>query len=424
LYPRYLYKLGIANKELEKQMKRTILALLGLILCTLLMADSSFDEMMNAYEQFQDHIISFSNRMDYNYFITVYLPPGYSPVVFANENQYYEQIYYEWDTTWQQLIQYEFTYSNNLLTEYSMLMGGLAYHYDISYDADNRLYQSILSMDVGSGLQNYMRETFEYNANGVLNSYIAEYWQQDEWVNGVQWLMTLNGDQIQTILSQEWDQGWVNDERVNLTWDGDNVTENLREEWVDDNWVNDRLRDYSYENGNIVEIFEQIWNGSGWENSQLIELTWENSVTTYQLYKVWDGSNWVDDIQYTTTFENGKPIEDLALEWTGTEWVNDHKIEYLYNTGSLPIEIPKTVIQLSNYPNPFNPETTISFSIKENETGTLTIFNVLGERILREEFDAGFHKYTWNADGLASGVYFYKLTSSTTNMTRKMIMMK
>ncbi|MDO9578363.1 MAG: T9SS type A sorting domain-containing protein [Candidatus Cloacimonadales bacterium] len=87
-------------------------------------------------------------------------------------------------------------------------------------------------------------------------------------------------------------------------------------------------------------------------------------------------------------------------------------------------QLPTMTILQANYPNPFNPETTIEFNIKENEKGILTIYNLKGQRILKETFEAGNHKFVWNAEGLASGIYFYKLSSLTTNITRKMILMK
>jgi Secretion system C-terminal sorting domain/The GLUG motif len=87
-------------------------------------------------------------------------------------------------------------------------------------------------------------------------------------------------------------------------------------------------------------------------------------------------------------------------------------------------QLPIMTILSANYPNPFNPETTISFDIKENEKGILTIFNIKGQSILKETFEAGNHQYHWNADGLSSGMYFYKLSSPTTNITKKMILMK
>jgi hypothetical protein len=78
----------------------------------------------------------------------------------------------------------------------------------------------------------------------------------------------------------------------------------------------------------------------------------------------------------------------------------------------------------SNYPNPFNPETNISFSVKENEVVILTIYNLKGQRIIMERFNSGDYKYCWNAENLASGIYFYKLSSPTINITKKMLLMK
>lgn len=98
--------------------------------------------------------------------------------------------------------------------------------------------------------------------------------------------------------------------------------------------------------------------------------------------------------------------------------------------GPVSIEIPATgqlptMTKLnSNYPNPFNPETVIAFEIKENETGTLSIYNIKGQRVFSEKFDAGYHNYLWKANDFASGVYFYKLSSPTTNITKKMLLMK
>ncbi|MCF8356603.1 MAG: T9SS type A sorting domain-containing protein [Melioribacteraceae bacterium] len=87
-------------------------------------------------------------------------------------------------------------------------------------------------------------------------------------------------------------------------------------------------------------------------------------------------------------------------------------------------QLPTMTILSSNYPNPFNPETTIAFSVKENEEGILTIFNLKGQRVLKETFEAGNHQYHWNAEGFSSGMYLYKLSSPTINITKKMILMK
>lgn len=76
-----------------------------------------------------------------------------------------------------------------------------------------------------------------------------------------------------------------------------------------------------------------------------------------------------------------------------------------------------------NYPNPFNPETVISFNISE-EKGSLTIFNPLGQIILQQNFAKGEQNYTWKADHYSSGTYFYQVKSGERVVNRKMVLLK
>ncbi len=80
-----------------------------------------------------------------------------------------------------------------------------------------------------------------------------------------------------------------------------------------------------------------------------------------------------------------------------------------------------------NFPNPFNPETKISFSIKDAGNVNLTIYNVLGEEvrtILNEFKEAGSYTLNFNAAGLNSGVYFYRLQANNYSEIKKMIVLK
>lgn len=80
-----------------------------------------------------------------------------------------------------------------------------------------------------------------------------------------------------------------------------------------------------------------------------------------------------------------------------------------------------------NYPNPFNPTTTISFSFSRKPYGSLKVFDVLGREvatILSADLPAGNHSRQWNAEGLPSGVYFYRLQAGTFTETKKLILLK
>ena len=87
-------------------------------------------------------------------------------------------------------------------------------------------------------------------------------------------------------------------------------------------------------------------------------------------------------------------------------------------------ELQISNFKLSNFPNPFNPETTISFDIKEHETGILTIFNIKGQLIESHRFESGKHNYLWDASEQSSGIYFYKLKAGDFEKSKKMLLIK
>ena len=80
-----------------------------------------------------------------------------------------------------------------------------------------------------------------------------------------------------------------------------------------------------------------------------------------------------------------------------------------------------------NYPNPFNPTTDIVFSLQYAEDVTLKVFNVLGNEVavlVNERRMAGEYHEAFNAAGLPSGVYFYKLSAGNFTETKKMLLLK
>ena len=80
-----------------------------------------------------------------------------------------------------------------------------------------------------------------------------------------------------------------------------------------------------------------------------------------------------------------------------------------------------------NYPNPFNPVTTIKFSLPETQQVTLKVYNLMGREVVTlvdQELQAGYHTTKWHAGNMASGIYFYRLMSEKKAITQKMILMK
>jgi len=94
---------------------------------------------------------------------------------------------------------------------------------------------------------------------------------------------------------------------------------------------------------------------------------------------------------------------------------------------SEPAPIPAVTSLKSNYPNPFNPITTIAYDVAEAGYVLIQVYNVKGQLVttlLNEQKDPGAYTLQWNADGQASGVYFYKMKFGRYTSTKKMILMK
>ncbi|MCD6181901.1 MAG: carboxypeptidase regulatory-like domain-containing protein [Candidatus Cloacimonetes bacterium] len=101
------------------------------------------------------------------------------------------------------------------------------------------------------------------------------------------------------------------------------------------------------------------------------------------------------------------------------------------NTGN-PVVIPATSCLTGNYPNPFNPETTICYNLAKDADVQIAVYNTRGQKVrtLLEGYrSAGKHSVVWNGEdsagkSVASGMYFYRLKTDHSQDVRKMILMK
>ena len=92
------------------------------------------------------------------------------------------------------------------------------------------------------------------------------------------------------------------------------------------------------------------------------------------------------------------------------------------------INLPEHFTLEQNYPNPFNPETHIRFTLPENQTVTLSVYNVMGQivmiPILNTGYNAGEHSLSISGNDLESGLYLYRLETELFNSYRKMLVVK
>jgi hypothetical protein len=123
----------------------------------------------------------------------------------------------------------------------------------------------------------------------------------------------------------------------------------------------------------------------------------------------------------------------VSISYTGAGAPNDATANFSLNqtatdvaqeiTGSQPASFELA----QNYPNPFNPSTTIRYTLASSGPVSLKVYNLLGQEIatLANGFQkAGIYQVEFNGKGIASGIYFYRLHSQSTDLTRKMIFLQ
>ena len=134
-----------------------------------------------------------------------------------------------------------------------------------------------------------------------------------------------------------------------------------------------------------------------------------------------DGGTWEGQLTLSTT--NDDNAHSTCEVWSNT-WIGDRSTLGIDGEGGL---IPYEFALFNNYPNPFNPVTTIKFSIPEVQQVTLKIYNLMGREVVTlidQELQPGYHTTKWNAGSMASGVYFYRLNSGNKSLKQKMILLK
>jgi hypothetical protein len=90
-------------------------------------------------------------------------------------------------------------------------------------------------------------------------------------------------------------------------------------------------------------------------------------------------------------------------------------------------EVPKDFVLKQNYPNPFNPSTNIEFSVPKNSPVKLTIYNSEGKEVaspVNSTLAPGTYRTSFDGTNIASGIYFYRLTTQEFTISKKMILLK
>jgi len=143
---------------------------------------------------------------------------------------------------------------------------------------------------------------------------------------------------------------------------------------------------YQFRTFRLLNEYAVLWTSTEVSSTKAIERYITNFEESSSPYK------WIKTLKYSI-----RCVKDQGASGVGPE-----------ETAPVGFEL------LQNFPNPFNPETTITYSIPYQSSVSLNIFNTIGQKVktlVNEVKPAGRHTVPFNAEGLSSGVYFCKITA-------------
>jgi hypothetical protein len=164
-------------------------------------------------------------------------------------------------------------------------------------------------------------------------------------------------------------------------------------------------RNSSNDQANAVMITPTMVPATNTSTTQTYSIT-DNEVSIGNTY--W---YWLESVDYGTSQFHG-PVSVIV-------------------EGEVPPVVPTTTTMRNAYPNPFKVDgrTTIVVDVKNGDAGNVTIYNILGQAVKTYPVTPGTHNITWNGrdsrgNVCGSGIYFYKLSTPSTNQTKKMVIVK
>ena len=349
--------------------------------------------------------------------------------------------------------------SGNVLTNLGESWDGTqwvnGYRSTNTYDASGNVLTNLSESWDGTQWVNGQRFTYSYDTGGNMLTMSVETWNGTQWVNRNRSTNTYDtSGNVLTNLSEDWNgTQWVGFVRSTNTYDASgNVLTNLSESWDGTQWVNGQRFTYSYDTGgNMLTMSVETWDGTQWVNISRLTNTYDASRNVLtNLSESWDGTQWANDFRSTNTYDaNGNVLLFNAEIWLGSTWApadgplafSSGKNFYYFDGYQITLgyteittslvaqrEGPATSYELSqNYPNPFNPSTTICYALPSRSHVTLAVFNTLGQQvamIVQEEQGAGYHEVQFDASGLASGVYLYRLVAGEYIQTKKFVLVR
>jgi len=340
----------------------------------------------------------------------------------------------------------------------------------LNWDENNNLLQVIYHIIEDPYDMVFAVTTQTFNANNQITSLVMEFFDEDEeelviW-REMEFYYGTNGFAEWALMT---DYEYMEYGRVTLSYDISNRISEILNEYSMDGEM------WYLEGWSVIEYHPN--DSSGYQDFQdflnllALEMGFDDPVWLSQpmylseTFYYWDDEDWQPYERDIYTYYPDNKLESRICEEYWDEWSPENRVYYLYNvrdqldiiyyqyyhyfeeewtdygryliTMSEAADIDDDYLvpqpfRVANYPNPFNPETTISFELPYDQIIELSIVNIKGQtvRTLANELkSAGVHHIVWDGKDnsgktLSSGVYFYHLNSDNQSHTGKMLLLK
>jgi hypothetical protein len=261
--------------------------------------------------------------------------------------------------------------------------------------------------------QNYTKVSFLYDTNGRISESVQQYsYDEENWYNSYRSTTEYHiNDTSEYSNYQDYFNNLIFHMATGmLFWEMPMFSEETHYSWYD--WgvrlweLMDRYEYVYYPNDKLDSVLNLTYIEQNWEvagrNLLVYDTDW---LLTENLEQYYDGFEWYDSYR-TLIFRETSEVNDLT--------------------------IAKFSIILTNYPNPFNPQTTIAFDLPVSAYVTLNIYNLKGQKVkslVNHDLAVGFYQFVWDGTdeksrSVSGGVYLCRIQSNDFHTVKKLLLLK
>ena len=319
---------------------------------------------------------------------------------------------------------------------------------DVIYDENDFLIRVDQQIDFGAGLMPYGTITYTNNSVGLPLTETTEQLNFATFIIENKRKMTYiynlsNQEELQTEIRADWKNNqWMDTLKTSYARNSKLLpTSEMEQAYTNPTTLQNINRyEYTYDGTDsyVMMSLYKYWdtNANGWVESQKFNYTYSatNKVVTKVGQQMFQNV-WKDNDRATSSYNVDDHItKELNESYLGSSWVNQAQTLYSYSPTA--VEEGATTVnnfELSdNFPNPFNPTTTINYELAAAGFITLKVFDILGNEVaqlVNEYKSAGKYQTSFDAKNissqqLSSGTYFYRLQTDGKFITKKMILLR